>query len=63
MNNRDRLIALISENKLERSELAAMLKVKLSTVNNWLLPNTSRHHEEVPDMAMELLTIKLGKNK
>jgi len=63
VNNRDRLIALISENKLERTELAAMLRVKLSTVNHWLSPNESRHHEEVPDMAIELLTIKLEKNK
>ncbi len=59
MNNRDRLIELISEHELERSELADMLKVKQETVNNWLLSNESKHHEEVPEMAIELLEIKL----
>jgi len=59
MNNRDRLIDLISEHELDRTDLASMLKVKLETVNNWLASNESRHHEEVPEMAIELLELKL----
>ena len=61
MNNRDRLLELIDENKLDRTDLAEMLRVKLAVVNNWLLSGESRRHEEVPDMAIELLEIKLGK--
>lgn len=60
MNNRQRLIDLIAENKLDRLTVAEMLKVKRDTVDRWLLSNESKNHEEVPEMAIELLTIKLG---
>ena len=63
MNNRERLIDLITEHQLERPDLAEMLKVKVDTINNWLLSNESKHHEEVPDMAIELLEIKLSKKE
>lgn len=59
MNNREKLIDIMIEQNLERSELAQMLKVKGETVDRWLLPNESRIHEEVPDMAIELLMLKL----
>lgn len=59
MNNRERLIELIAEHKLDRRELAEMLKVTRQTVDHWLLPNEARGHEEVPEMAIELLEFKL----
>ena len=59
MNNRDRLIELITENELERIDVAEMLKVKISQVDHWLASNESKHHEEVPEMAIELLQLKL----
>jgi len=59
MNTRDRLIELISENKLERLDVAEMLKVKISQVDSWLASSESKHHEEVPEMAIELLELKL----
>ena len=59
MNNRDYLIEMMSEKQLDRREVAELLKVKRETVDHWLLPNAASHHEEVPDMAIELLTIKM----
>jgi hypothetical protein len=60
MNNRERLIDLMVEHELERRELAELLKVKTNDVDHWLLPNEAHNQLEVPDMAIELLEIKLG---
>ncbi|MEJ2762129.1 MAG: hypothetical protein P8126_11560 [Gammaproteobacteria bacterium] len=60
MNNRDRLMSLIAKYKLERREIADLVRVGRETVDHWLLPADSRHHEEIPDMAIELLELKLG---
>jgi hypothetical protein len=59
MNNRERLMELIAEHQLERHEVAELVKVKQETVGHWLLSNESRAHEEIPDMALELLELKL----
>ncbi len=59
MNNRERLMELIAEHQLERHEVSELVKVKLETVGHWLLSNESRAHEEVPEMAIELLELKL----
>ena len=63
MNNRERLIDIISEYELDRMEVADMVKVKRDTVDRWLLPNESSHHEEVPEMAIELLELKIKLKK
>lgn len=60
MNNRDRLIELLADHELERREVAEMLKVKTDTINHWLASHESHNYEEMPDMAIELLEIKLG---
>ncbi len=60
MNNRERLINLITDFKLDRLTVAEMLKVKRYTVDNWLMSSESRSQEEMPDMAIELLEYKLG---
>ncbi len=60
MNNRDCLIELISSYKLDRSEIAELVRVKRETVDHWLLSNVSANHEEVPEMAIELLKLKLS---
>ncbi|MBI2993346.1 MAG: hypothetical protein HYY48_04120 [Gammaproteobacteria bacterium] len=60
MNNRERLIDLITVHNLERRQIADLLKVRRETVDHWLLPNESKHHEEVPEMAIELLELKIG---
>lgn len=60
MNNRDRLIDLMLEYKLERRELAEMVRVKRDLVDRWLLPPEAHGHEPVPDMAIELLELKLA---
>lgn len=60
MNNRERLMEIITDHKLERLELAEMLKVKRDEVDYWLLSSESKNHKEVPDMAIELLELKLG---
>ncbi len=48
------------EQKLDRMELADLLKVKREQIDLWLLSSESKKHEEVPDMAIELLELKLG---
>ncbi len=60
MNNRDRLIELLSDHELERREVAELLKVKAALVNHWLSSHESNNYQEMPDMAIELLEIKLG---
>jgi len=60
MNNRDHLMSLMVEHKLDRREIAELVRVKRETVDHWLLPPDSKNHEEVPDMAIELLELKLG---
>ena len=60
MNNRDRLIEIMTERRLDRSELAQLLSVKKKDIDQWLLSNESKDHEEIPDMAIELLQYKLG---
>ncbi len=60
MNNRQRLIDLIAVYKLERRDIADMLKVQRVTVDRWLYSGESKLHEEIPDMAIELLEYKLG---
>ncbi len=59
MNNREQLIDLISLHKLERLDIAEMVKVDLEQVNHWLASGESKLHEEMPDMAIELLQLKL----
>ena len=59
MNNRDRLIDLMLEKNLERREIAELLSVKREEVNHWLLPTESDSGVQVPDMAIELLELKL----
>lgn len=60
MNNRDTLISLMVDHKLERREIASLLQADRETVDNWLLPTESARTHQMPDMALELLEIKLG---
>ena len=60
MNNRDRLMDIMTEKELDRMEIAELVKVRRDEVDTWLLSNESKNHKEVPDMAIELLEIKLG---
>ncbi len=59
MNNREHLMDLITEHQLDRHQVADLLKVRRDVVDRWLLSNESRAHEEIPDMAIELLELKL----
>ena len=60
MNNRDRLIEIIIDRNLERREIAVQLGVDRETVDQWLVPTESARLSPMPDMAIELLEIKLG---
>jgi hypothetical protein len=60
MNNRERLMDIVVEQKLERMEVAEMLKVKVAEVDGWLLSKEAKNHEEMPDMAIELLELKIA---
>ena len=60
MNNRERLMDIMNEHELDRMAIADMLKVKRDEVDHWLLSNESKNHKEVPDMAIELLELKLS---
>ena len=45
MNNREKLIELIADNKLERREVAELLKVKTEMVNHWLASHESHNQK------------------
>ena len=59
MNNRDKLFDYISKYKLDKAEVAELVRVKPDTVSNWMVSHESNHFEEMPDMAIELLELKL----
>jgi len=59
MNNRETLIDLMSDHAIERRELAELVRVDRAVVDTWLAPGESSKHMEIPDMAIELLTLKL----
>lgn len=59
MNNRERLLELIAVHKLERREIAELVRVRRETVDHWLVSHESKYHEDIPDMAIELLELKL----
>ena len=60
MNNREKLIDMMHEHALERRDLAELVLVDRQTVDGWLAPTESARHQEVPEMAIELLQLKLG---
>lgn len=47
------------EHDLDRGDVAELVKVKRETVDHWLLTHESKNYEEVPEMAVELLQLKL----
>lgn len=59
MNNREKFLSLVVDNELDRYDLSEMLKVPFDQIDSWLLSPESAHHQEVPDMALELLELKL----
>ncbi|MCI0401270.1 MAG: hypothetical protein L0Y67_07490 [Gammaproteobacteria bacterium] len=59
MNNRDKLIDLLVDNELSRFELAEMLKVTVQEIDSWLSPIGAVGHTDIPDMAIELLELKI----
>lgn len=59
MNNRETFLSLVVDNDLDRYDLSDMLKVPLDQIDSWLLSPESAHHQQVPDMALELLELKL----
>lgn len=52
-------MTIIADNDLQRLEVAELLKVKMEQVDHWLISSESKNHEEMPDMAIELLELKL----
>lgn len=56
-------MALIADHGLERREVADLVRVKRETVDHWLASHESKYHEEIPDMAIELLEIKLSQRQ
>jgi len=63
MNNRERLMEIMSERELDRLQVSELLKVKQAEVDYWLLSHESKNQKEIPDMAIELLELKLGLQK
>jgi hypothetical protein len=60
MNNREKLIDMMFDNGLDRRDIAALVLVDRQTVDAWLASPESSRHTEVPEMAIELLRLKLG---
>ena len=59
MNNREKFLSLVIDNKLDREDVAELLRVTRHQIDNWMVSAESAHHEEIPDMAIELLELKL----
>ena len=60
MNNREKLIDYMSQHALERNEVAELVCTDRETVARWLLSPESSRHLEIPDMAIELLRLRLA---
>ena len=60
MNNRERLITYMQTHSLERREVTELVFTDRTTVDRWLLSGEGARHLEMPDMAIELLRLKLG---
>ena len=60
MNNRETLIDIMFDHELDRQDLAELVLVDRQTVNSWLASSESTRHVDIPDMAIELLKLKLG---
>ena len=50
---------MMSQHGLDRLEVAELVRVKRETVDHWLASHESKYSEEMPDMAIELLELKL----
>lgn len=59
MNNREKFLDLMLGNEFDRLDLADLLKVPREQIDRWLASPESKHHEDIPDMALELLEVKL----
>lgn len=59
MNNREHLISLMGDYSLDRQAVSELLSVKRDTVDHWLLPSDARNSKAIPDMAVELLELKM----
>lgn len=51
---------IMAERELDRLQISDLLKVKRAEVDYWLLSHESSNHKDIPDMAIELLELKLG---
>ena len=60
MNNREMLIDIMFDHTLGRQDLAELVLVDRQTVNSWLASSESPSRIDIPDMAIELLKLKLG---
>ena len=60
MTNRERLLDILVERDMSRAEIAGLLHVDLDTVDRWVRNKESGTQQAIPDMAIELLEIKLG---
>lgn len=60
MNNRELLIDIMFDHDLDRQDVAELVLVDRQTVNSWLASGESTRHIAIPDMAIELLKMKLN---
>lgn len=60
MNNREKLMAYMQKHQLERRDVAELVLVDRGAVDRWLLSGEAARQEPMPDMAIELLRLKLG---
>lgn len=60
MVNRDHLKQLKEGHKLTRQQLADLAMVPLPTMNNWLLPTTSKASRPCPDNIVELIRLRIN---
>ena len=63
MNNRETLMELMLDHGLERREIAELVLVHRELADRWLLSHESSRAIDVPDMAIELLKLKLARSE
>ena len=59
MNNLQRLKLIQANYNLSRQITADLLGTSIYTINNWFRPNDSKYFAGVPDMAIQVLKLKL----
>lgn len=60
-SNRQKLLDIVQEFQLSQTDIAMLTTYSLDSVKGWMASPESDRARSVPDRAIELLQLKLGK--